>query len=91
MSFSDESQLRHSMRHRHLDTQEFTLAAIDDIIDRGKMKDWLELRDALRATPKLAEAVRHICRHHEDDQNIRYNFWLVYLDYIKSGGIRVER
>lgn len=82
--------LRHSMRHRHLDTQEYTLAAIDDIIDRGGLKDWLELRDAIRSAPELAEAVRRICYHHRDDENIRYNFWPVYLDYIKSGGSHVE-
>jgi hypothetical protein len=32
------------MLHRHLAHQQFTLAAIDDVIARGKRQDWAELR-----------------------------------------------
>lgn len=34
------------MQHRHLNHQRFSLAAIDDIIARGKWADWVELRAA---------------------------------------------
>jgi len=37
------------MLHRHLNHQTFTLAAIDDVIDRGDKADWLELRRAALA------------------------------------------
>lgn len=37
------------MQHRHLTHQQFTLAAIDDIIARGKRRDWAELRRAALA------------------------------------------
>jgi len=36
------------MYHRHLTHQDFTLAAIDDLIARGKRQDWAELRQARR-------------------------------------------
>jgi hypothetical protein len=32
------------MIHRHLNHQELSLAAIDDVIGRGKRKDWEDLR-----------------------------------------------
>jgi len=32
-----------SMLHRHLTHQQFTLAAIDDIISRGRWRDWADL------------------------------------------------
>lgn len=31
------------MKHRHLNHECLTLAAIDDILDRGHLPDWLEL------------------------------------------------
>lgn len=71
--------LQHTMRHRHLDTQEFSLAAIDDIISRGQHQDWLELRDAVHADPTVAEKVKRICEHYADQGSIRYDFWPVYL------------
>ena len=71
--------LQHTMRPRHLDTQEFSLAAIDDIISRGQHQDWLELRDAIRTNPEVAEKVKRICEHYEDQDSLRYDFWPVYL------------
>ena len=37
------------MQHRHLTHEQYTLAAIDDIIARGKRRDWAELRQAALA------------------------------------------
>jgi hypothetical protein len=34
------------MLHRHLTHQQFSLDAIDDVIARGKWRDWLKLRQA---------------------------------------------
>jgi|GEM_PF-1293601 len=34
------------MLHRHLNHSEWTLAAIDDVIARGRLDDWKQLRDA---------------------------------------------
>lgn len=61
------------MRHRHLEdapdlpVAEYGLAALDDLLERGTLRDWAELRDAIRADPddELAEKVLHLCAHHE--------------------------
>ena len=51
------------MKHRHLVEQGFTAAAIEDILDRGKMPDWQPLIDAIQADPygEIAERTREIC------------------------------
>jgi hypothetical protein len=51
------------MKHRHLVHQEFTAAAIEDILDRGKMPDWEPLIAAIEADPygKVAQTTLEIC------------------------------
>lgn len=71
--------LQHSMRHRHIDDQEYTLAAVDDVIGRGGPRDWLELREAVRRDADVAARVNRICAHYTDEDAIRYRFWAVYL------------
>lgn len=39
------------MKHRHLTHEAFTLAAIEDILARGRMPDWVPLISAIRADP----------------------------------------
>ena len=46
------------MIHRHLNHQQFTLPAIDDIIARGRPPDWEALREALLADPSLADKIK---------------------------------
>lgn len=41
------------MRHRHLNHADWTLAAMDSCITRGRPNDWSELRAALRDSPAL--------------------------------------
>lgn len=78
--------LQHSMKHRHIDTQDFTLEAIDDIICRGQNKDWIELRDAVRLSEHIARDVKKICDHYADcEGEIRYHFWPVYLKHAGYG------
>jgi len=76
------------MRHRHIETNEYTLAAIDDVIERGLLRDWLELRDAVRSSGTVASHVRQICEHQKvrSDFPSRYIFWSNFLDYLKEGG-----
>lgn len=67
------------MQHRHLNHQRFTLAAIDDIITRGRWDDWAELRQAALADPFLLEKVERVCRQHlADPYAQRYHFWMHY-------------
>ena len=69
------------MLHRHLNHQQFTLAAIDDIIARGKRKDWIELRKAMLTDPIVLEKVLRICQAHiVDPYAQRYHFWKQYAE-----------
>jgi hypothetical protein len=51
------------MKHRHLTHEAFTLAAIEDILARGRMPDWVPLIAAIRADPfgEVAEKTRLLC------------------------------
>ena len=77
----------HTMNHRHINTCEYTLAAIDDVIERGVMNDWLELRDAVRSSSRVANDVRKVCEHGQacSDFASRYVFWRKYLDQYELG------
>jgi hypothetical protein len=56
-----------------------SLAAIDDVISRGKRKDWEELRLAVLADRSLLEKVQQICRARiVDPYAQRYHFWMHY-------------
>jgi len=69
------------MLHRHLNHQGFTLAAIDDVIARGQLQDWIELRKALKDDNSLFDKVSHICRARVSDPYAqRYHFWLHYVE-----------
>ena len=63
------------MKHRHIDTQDFILPAIDDIISRGNRNDWIELRDAALADPSIKQMILDICKHYYYENSIRYDFW----------------
>jgi hypothetical protein len=68
------------MLHRHLEHQEYTLAAIDDIIGRGKRRDWAILRRAVLADRSLSEKVLRICNARVSDPYAqRYHFWKHYV------------
>lgn len=69
------------MEHRHLNHQRYTLAAIDDIISRGKMRDWMELRNAILSDPALFDKVERVCRPRLSDPYAqRYYFWMHYIE-----------
>lgn len=68
------------MKHRHLNHESHTLAAIDDIIARGKRADWIELRRAILSNPELRRKVLQICQTHVSDPSAqRYHFWMNYV------------
>lgn len=67
------------MLHRHLNHQTFTLAAIDDIIGRGRRHDWAVLRWAVLQDRRLLEKVLRVCEAHvQDPYAQRYHFWKHY-------------
>lgn len=69
------------MLHRHLNHEAFTLAAIDDVIGRGKRQDWAELRSAALQDRGVMARVLRICRAHvQDPYAQRYHFWKQYAE-----------
>lgn len=69
------------MLHRHLNHQNLTLAAIDDVIERGRRQDWAELRRAALTDHRIMEKVRTICAARVHDERAqRYYFWKHYAD-----------
>jgi hypothetical protein len=69
------------MQHRHLNHQDFTLAAIDDVIGRGRLSDWHELRSAMLSQPDLRAKVSRVCDAHLSDPYAqRYYFWKRYVE-----------
>ncbi|MGO8697462.1 MAG: hypothetical protein ACLQVY_07065 [Limisphaerales bacterium] len=76
---ADLELTQRSMIHRHLNHQELSLAAIDDVIARGKRKDWEDLRLAILECPTLLEKIERVCGAHiADPRAQRYHFWMNY-------------
>lgn len=48
------------MLHRHLNHSDWTLAAIDDVIARGRLDDWKELRDAAASRTEIRERILQV-------------------------------
>lgn len=58
------------MEHRHLnvlDPRRPSRAAIDDILERGKLQDWLDLLTVVRDDPfgPVAEDTLAVIKHHK--------------------------
>lgn len=67
------------MLHRHLNHQQFTLAAIDDVISRGRWQDWVELRAAVLSDRSVLDKVERVCRPYMVDAYAqRHHFWMRY-------------
>ena len=71
-------RLKSGMRHRHLAHDDFTLAAIDDIISRGRLPEWSALRRALVANAAIRAKVLRICRARGPAAGQRFEFWRRY-------------
>lgn len=70
------------MIHRHLNHENYTLAAIDSVIGHGKGRDWLELRRAARTDRSIMEGVLRIAIAHAEDpyDAERYLLWKQFAD-----------
>lgn len=67
------------MRHRHLNHSRLTLAAIDDVIDRGQRESWASLLAAVDASTEIRSRVLRVCAAHlSDNYSQRYHFWNNY-------------
>ena len=68
------------MRHRHLDDPGYSLTAIDDVIERGSLQDWIELAKAADSSGSVLDGIRTIVTARTGDQaTIGHDFWRVYL------------
>ena len=69
------------MQHRHLAHSEWTLAAVDDVIGRGRMDDWKALRDAAAGQVRVRERILRVCAARlADPTEQRYcYFWDCYV------------
>jgi hypothetical protein len=75
----DRARSDSGMRHRHLDHQDYTPAAIDDIISNGRRSDWEELRNALLSEPEIRDKVLRVCKARIHDPSAqRHHFWWHY-------------
>lgn len=68
------------MQHRHLNHQDFTPAAVDDIIRRGRVGDWVALGRAARRDEAVLGRIERICAASNPSQEgfQRINFWRIY-------------
>jgi hypothetical protein len=73
------------MQHRHLTHESYTLAAIDDIIARGKLEHWRELRTWALADEAVREKILRICKAclHEPYAQ-RHHFWRRYVERLMA-------
>lgn len=75
-----QTAIIHPMLHRHLNHSEWTLAAIDDVIARGRLDDWKELRDAAVSRKDIQERILRVSKPHLSDPYAqRYHFWNFYV------------
>lgn len=74
------------MRHRHLNHTEFTLAAIDSVIERGSAEDWRELREATGTRPELIAKIVRVCEAQRNNPYSAelYAEWLTWLATLKD-------
>lgn len=70
-----------SVLHRHLNHTRYTLAAIDDVISRGRWNDWADLRQAVLDQPSLLNKVADVCAARTKDPYAqRHHFWMHYVE-----------
>jgi len=69
------------MLHRHITSVGYSSAAIDDIISRGSLRDWVEMRDAALADSEIMQRIGRIARAWAiDPYEQRYHLWMPYVE-----------
>jgi hypothetical protein len=69
------------MLHRHITPLGYSSVAIDDVISRGSLRDWTEMRDAALADPEIMQRIGRIARARAiDPYEQRYHFWMHYVE-----------
>lgn len=66
------------MEHRHLNHDRLTLAAIDDIIRRGGLEDWVRLARAMKTDASVPARIERVCAAPTEEQAQSIQFWRLY-------------
>ena len=79
------------MLHRHITPVGYSSAAIDDIISRGSLRDWIEMRDAALADTEIMKRIGRVARARAiDPYEQRHHFWMHYAEE-HSPSLRAKR
>ena len=75
-----------TMKPRHIETsKQYSSAAIDDIIERGRLADWHELREAADKDSVIIDKILRICKARcVDPYAQRYHLWRLYAEQHRS-------
>jgi hypothetical protein len=69
------------MLHRHIASLGYSSIAIDDVISRGSLRDWTDIRDAALADPEIMRRIGRIARARAiDPYEQRYPLWMHYVE-----------
>ena len=83
------------MKHRHLvDTLGApSLAAIDDIVERGGMGDWISLARMAKWDPSIKASILTVVRKtvETSERFDRPSFWISYCDSIDGKDVEARR
>lgn len=74
------------MRHRHLTTQQWTLMAIESLLERGQLADWREFARDLSQSKRLAADTLRVCEYAEDRRSAALAKILVVSRYLQLSG-----
>ena len=71
------------MNNRHLEESEgYSLAVIDDVIDRGSREDWRRLKSQADANPICIDKILRVCAAKVSDPYAqRYHLWNYYAKH----------
>lgn len=74
------------MRHRHLNHQRLTLAALDDLIENGTLADWRPVLARVRREPEGPVALRLAQLLAARDYGESGALWRLFLDHARARG-----
>ena len=64
------------MLNHHITPDEISVAAVDEIVKRGSLEDWCELRAAALSDPEVLAKLEHVARSRTGDRSAaRCFFW----------------
>jgi hypothetical protein len=68
------------MQHRHLQVKQLSLAAIDDIIERGSFADWLELAALAKRNDVRRQQIQNLASEsvQRSERPDRASFWIAF-------------